>query len=383
MPERDELMHHDAADLAARGPSARPASGASAEHEIVNVPSGLGVVGWRAALPFVLSVAVHAALIAGAVGVVWQVAAPAPEPAIAIETDFFDPQLGGAEPTPATADPLDQAADRALTLPESAAEPLPELAELPAPDAPQLDEAPPPAFDASPQRDLPASLREQKRLERRFPEIRFGGLGAGNARDVVYVVDASGSMVSAMPMVRAMLERSVRRLAPTQRFQIVFFQNAAHVAAPHPQDRSARQFRLIRATHDNIDAALDWARRVEAGGRSDPVPALRFAFGFDPDAIFVLSKAIAEPGAWDPDVDAILSQLDRMNPIDRRSGHRRVAIKTIQLMESDPAGVLRAIGEAHGGDEGYTFLSRDELQRRLAPADTPTDDASPLPEPNP
>lgn len=308
----------------------------------------------RRAAPWALSFFVHAVIIVLAFGIVWTVTAPAPEDRPQIIAAFDDPGPAAASvsqategvttPAPAAVDSQTPPAMReAPSLSELLAELLP---------APQVE----------PREDRSAQARELTQ-QRRLPDVRFAGVGASNARSVIYVVDASGSSISTFPFILEELSRSVGKLAPTQQFQVIFFGPGGYVAAPHPADgqQTLKTIRLIRATQGNIRSVLEWAQNIKPRERSNPIPALEIALSLKPDAVFVLSMAITGLGVWEPDKATLLQQLDNLNPIDPRSGRRQALIKTIQLFEDDPAGILRAIGEAHGGSDGYKFLSRREV----------------------
>jgi hypothetical protein len=304
--------------------------------------------------PWALSFLVHAALIALAFGIVWTVAAPPREDRPQIIAAFDDPgpaAASAAEAAEGSSTPAPAVADAAIP---PAPSQTPTLSELLA----ELSPAP----RVEPQEDRARQARELTQ-QRRLPDVRFAGVGASNARSVIYVVDASGSSISTFPFILEELRRSVARLAPTQQFQVIFFGPGGYTAAPHPADggQSLKTIRLIRATQGNIRAVLEWCARIEPRERSNPIPALEIALSLRPDAVFVLSMAITGLGVWEPDKATLLQQLDALNPIDERSGRRPAMIKTIQLFEDDPAGILRAIGEAHGGSDGYKFLSRQEV----------------------
>jgi len=214
--------------------------------------------------------------------------------------------------------------------------------------------------------------RDELMKERRFPDVQFAGVGASNARSIVYVVDASGSMVSSLPVVVKELKESIRKLAPTQQFQVVFFRNNRYSAAPHPADRASKLTitRLIRATEENVTSVCEWIDTMTAAGRSNPIPALEVALSLEPDAVFVLSSVITGAGVWEPNRDELLAKLDQLNPRDRRTGRRRVVINTIQFLDEDPSEILRAIADEHGNEGGrgaYRFISRRELGLESGP----------------
>ncbi len=65
-------------------------------------------------------------------------------------------------------------------------------------------------------------------------EVTFGGLRGSNARHIVYVVDASGSMIAYLPILIDELVRSIDKLNESQSFRVVFFQRNEAVLVPGP-----------------------------------------------------------------------------------------------------------------------------------------------------
>jgi hypothetical protein len=203
----------------------------------------------------------------------------------------------------------------------------------------------------------------------------FAGLGAKRAGSVVYVVDASGAMVSSLKFVLAELERSVSGLSSAQRFQVVLFREAPggllyDVFSP-PEDRGKPK--LMAATPSNKAALTRWLAGVRPMGRSNPLDGLRRGLQFEPDAIFLLSRSIRRSGndqgvpesggVWGRGTAEILGELDRLNP--RRGMQRRVVIKCIQFLEEDPTGTMQAIGTEHGDGAGsYSVLTLEQLGAR-------------------
>lgn len=323
---------------------------------------------WRAWWPWAASSAAHAAAVAVGVAVVWGRPAPEPEPAD-VAADFWAPDIGSPD-APADASEPAREPERL----DGPKEPARDADSLPAPPAiatPSLAEvlrsgsASPDAPVAEPDPTAAARLA----MDKSRPEARFYGVGAGDARRVVYVVDASGSMVSTFPLLRRELARSLSRLGPTQMFQVVFFQGdpstgaARAVSAPHPDEPGrTRQTRLIRATRANIDRTTAWLDTLRPAGRSNPLPALELALALEPEAVFVLSSPITGAGEWEIGKDEAVARLDALNPHDGRTGRRGVLIKAIQFLEEDPSGVLREIGEEHGGPGGVVLITRDELR---------------------
>lgn len=310
-----------------------------------------------AAVSFAVSLGVHAVIAAAALLVVWTVTAAPRTTKPDITVSFFDPAPSGVVLTEPTQAPL------------SAAVPItPPLIPVPPASEPTLSEriaetSPGAAADPSPQTaQAPAADARRQLIEAStFPEVRFAGLGAGNAQTIIYVVDAGGSMITSFPRVKDDLKRSLFRLAPTQQVQVVFFTRGGRIAAPHPADANdaVKPIRMIRATRENIRAIGQWIDGVSPAGTGNPIPALETALALKPDAVFVLSSVIPGMGEWKPDRSQILRRLDELNPRDE-SGRRPVVIKTIQYLDADPQGILQAIAEAHGGKDGYNIIKRTD-----------------------
>jgi hypothetical protein len=312
--------------------------------------------------PWVISTCVHAGVIVGGFFIVWAAAPePAGDPRATILSFASQPEAPRAESvvaqdladasaaTPMAREPVRDAVE-APTMADVLA--LPELA-TPSTPVPRI------GVDAPALTGLAA-----------LPEVRFFGVGSTDVRSVVYVVDASGSMVATFPFILAELERSARALDALQRFQVIFFKGDAasasgRVAAPDPVNPNrVRETRLIRCTPEHVRSVLTWARTVIPGGRSDPMEALRVAIGLNPDAILMLSSSIAGTGEWEIGADEVLAELEALNPRDPRTGRRPISIMTIQIFEDDPSGLLRAIGERHGPPgTGHRFIARSDLQR--------------------
>lgn len=199
--------------------------------------------------------------------------------------------------------------------------------------------------------------------------VAFAGLTATPTRSVVYVLDASGPMVTALPQVLALVSRSVRDLRPTQQFGVVLFREA-------PGEAGVEVFapRLLDATARNRGRLHDWLAGVRPRGRSNPLAGLRAGLALRPQVIFLLTRSIerSEGGQWERGLDALLADLETLNPVDPATGRRRTVIKTIQFLSDDPTGIMAAIAEKHGraatsdganaADEpAYRVLRQEEL----------------------
>ena len=210
----------------------------------------------------------------------------------------------------------------------------------------------------------------------RLGRVSFVGLGGGNARRIVYVVDASGSMIGAFPMILEELRKSVENLSAAQSFAIIFFQRDQAVETP-PGGQ------LVRATDENKGRTLEWiGRNILPSGRSSPLNALERAMALQPEVVFLLSSNITGSGRYEMNTDALLAGLDALNPIDPGVGSRKTIINCVQFLEEDPLDALKLIARRHGGSddetrneaEAYRFLNRSALG--LRPIQTDTTDPS-------
>lgn len=185
----------------------------------------------------------------------------------------------------------------------------------------------------------------------------FVGLSSTNARRIVYVIDASGSMIRSLPIVIEELARSLDGLVGQQEFTVIFFQRNEALIVP-PVDR------LSPGTDDEKARVLAWIdQHVIPAGRSNPLSAIELALGFDPDVIFMLSENITGSGEFEIDQSDLLALLEDLNPLDS-SGRRPTQINCVQFLDPDPLRTLEKIARRHGGERGYKFLDRAELGLR-------------------
>lgn len=165
------------------------------------------------------------------------------------------------------------------------------------------------------------------------------------AHHVVFVIDASGSMTSALDQVRREMLMSISGLTDKQTFHIIFF-----------NDAFKEQFspgRLVDATMANKEKAAQYLMEVRPRsirGYTDPTESLKRAFAAlskaDParkgKMIFLLTDG-AFTGTTD---NALLDKLDTWNR------ERDVAIFTSLYSsgaETSAASILEKIATRHGG----------------------------------
>jgi hypothetical protein len=173
------------------------------------------------------------------------------------------------------------------------------------------------------------------------------GVG-GNARLVVYVVDASGSLIDALPFVIEELKDSFRRLSDQQKFNVIFFQEDTYIEVPVPNRG------LKVATEQNIAKVNDWIS-LEAGnviprGSSNPTKAIDRAIKQRPDLIYILSDNITGKGRFAVDQAELLEMIEKT----KQRYAPELKINTIQFLYPDPLLTLKMIATKHNGR--YRFV---------------------------
>ncbi len=177
------------------------------------------------------------------------------------------------------------------------------------------------------------------------------GLVGGNARTIVYCVDASGSLVDTLPFVIDELKTSLRNLVPAQRFAVVFFQ----------ENQALTPFRGMRsATPENVAAASNWMdTQVVPHGSSNPTTAITQALAYKPDLIYILSDNITGKGQYAVDQRELLELIETQK---RSKGAQDTRINAIQFLYPDPLGTLKTVAEKHGGK--YRFVDASVVGSR-------------------
>lgn len=177
------------------------------------------------------------------------------------------------------------------------------------------------------------------------PPARFVGISS-NARRIVFVCDASGTMMSVFDDLKAELRRSVDRLSPVQAFNVIFFRD--------DQAMSLSRNELLMATPANKISAFDWISKSVSAGSTNPLPAIRMAFAQQPELIYVLTDGFDNVDNF----DQVINEFRRLNP------SRRVKVNTILVRSSDDdqlAKVLQTIATDSGGI--FKAVDRDSRLR--------------------
>jgi uncharacterized membrane protein YgcG len=156
----------------------------------------------------------------------------------------------------------------------------------------------------------------------------------GDATRIVYVCDASGSMLNKMANLKDQLQMAVAALGPNQSFNIVFFQDEKCVALTSEE--------LIAAGPDAKRSAYKFLDDVTTSGPTDPIPGLKLAFKQHPQLIYLLTD-----GDF-PDNKAVKDTIRKLN-----AGHKAtvntIAFVTYQDTDTDFIELLREIAKESGG----------------------------------
>lgn len=165
------------------------------------------------------------------------------------------------------------------------------------------------------------------------PQAPFLGL-SGNARRVVYICDASGTMMTVFPSVRAELRKALDVLKPIQAFNVIFFKDE--------QTMTVSRDGLLVANADNKRGAVEFAQAMSAAGLTDPLPAIRMAFAQKPELIYLLTDGFDNVDSF----DAVIEEFRRLNR-DRRVRVNAILIRSAEAEQLEQ--VLRTIAEENGG----------------------------------
>lgn len=110
------------------------------------------------------------------------------------------------------------------------------------------------------------------------------GVGAGQrATSVVYVLDRSGSMADIFHLLKKELKKAIGTLEADQKFNVIWFKenDYTELFSRLTSAKVANKRRAFRQINDLI----------QPEGQTDPVAAIRRAFSYRPDVVFLVSDA--------------------------------------------------------------------------------------------
>jgi hypothetical protein len=149
----------------------------------------------------------------------------------------------------------------------------------------------------------------------------LGGITTRGKR-VVYLCQASGSMLSQFGALKYELKRSVQNLDESagMEFNVIFF--SGDNCFPLFKDGAQK------AGDDNKKRAMDFVDNVISDGGTQPIPAIKFALAEKPDVLFLLSNGF-------PTVEHKEEIIDAFKP--NNSGPRIIINCEAFGVDSDPA----------------------------------------------
>lgn len=113
-------------------------------------------------------------------------------------------------------------------------------------------------------------------------------LGSRDARQVVFVIDKSGSMSGgALERVKAALTEAIDALTDQQKFQVIFFESTAVF---HPALQG-----LVLANQTNKSSYVNWISQMQASGGTEPVEAVNAGLSAHPERMVILSDGEFNP----------------------------------------------------------------------------------------
>jgi hypothetical protein len=174
------------------------------------------------------------------------------------------------------------------------------------------------------------------------PKSPFMGI-SGNGRRIVYLVDASGSMLTVFPRVKQELMVSINHLQPIQAFNVIVF---------HEDDSDLQTMSrsgLIMANPENKLAAGKFTEDQRAMGGTDPRPAIKLAFAQKPDLIYVLTDGFDNVDSFQEIIDMFhnlnVNHAARVNAIMLKSSDDPALEKVLQTITDDAKGTFKVIDE--------------------------------------
>jgi hypothetical protein len=192
----------------------------------------------------------------------------------------------------------------------------------------------------------------------------MGSSFGGNVTRMVFLIDASGSLIDSLPFVIEELKSTVQQLSPKQKFTIIFFRGAQYfdqpiVEVPVPETG------LKQATSKTKAAVNEWITlsngNIVPGGEAPPMKAIRRALQYRPQLVIILSDDITGTGIHQIDQTKLLKEIKQINKSNTK-------FNTIQFLYPDPLakvpgkqGTLKMIAEQTGGK--YKFVDEDEINR--------------------
>jgi hypothetical protein len=122
--------------------------------------------------------------------------------------------------------------------------------------------------------------------------------GESRGRRIVFVCDASNSMISKLTVVRRELSNTLDGLRPIDKFAVIFMR---------AKGCAASDTELVPTTPANRDKCKAFIAAFKPGGKTDPIPAIDAAFAMRPQLIYLLGDGDFR------DNNALLQRITELN----------------------------------------------------------------------
>ena len=161
---------------------------------------------------------------------------------------------------------------------------------------------------------------------------------ADGAERIVFVCDATGTMISKMDSQRRELAKAIAALKPAQSFNVIFYYDGPKATSFEPAP--------VVASQENKDRVARWLAGVNPAGQTDPLPALRLAFGQRPQLVFLLS---------DGELNCLLSYKEIVDHVHRLNPDNSIKLNTIlfETYDKEAEDVLHGMAKDTGGHFRY------------------------------
>jgi len=168
----------------------------------------------------------------------------------------------------------------------------------------------------------------------------------GNARKIVFICDATGTMINKLGTLKAVLVDTLAKLRPIQSFNVVFFTDGGKF---HIADKNG----LIIASPDNKRSTYTFLEEITPTGTTDPIPAIEAAFKQQPQLVYFLS---------DGEFNNLKSYDEVIAAFNKANVGKKAKVNTVLFFtyDKDAEQVMEKIAGEHGGT--YKYVTEDMLQ---------------------
>jgi hypothetical protein len=174
-----------------------------------------------------------------------------------------------------------------------------------------------------------------------IPGVKVGDV-PGKGRRVIFMCDASGSMLGVFGALKAQMKESINSLdlSAGAEFNVIFFSDDNCF----PLFKDGTQM----ATAENKAKAMEFVDNAVATGGTQPLPAIRFAMAEKPDLMFVLTDGFDQISNFD----------DVTNAFKKGNPDGKIHVNCI-FLESDPDPKLEECLKKIASDKN-SFLKKEK-----------------------